>query len=245
MKSLKLRVAVAVVLCLTLSVAAVAQEDPGKAIIGGKFPSAGVDIINHLLTIALYSVQGNGEPGELLETLKFKGRMLVERGDPYVNKDGYSQIPFVVKSWEAFAWSNKLNSLVTYSTSGVDQKGSIITAQKKGSNFPAKFLFHVIFNVNAFGQNLTEEPHCGTPEGDGFMEVPPSGNRLTSPSITKFDVTRIQADHPTLGKVMFVPLLCEDEGGTTLVTYTAEQKKTLNLPSEGSPAVDLPHMQMR
>jgi hypothetical protein len=120
--------------------------------------------------------------------------------------------------------------MVVYSLADVPQKTSTITAQQKESDFPARFHFIVTFNANAFGQRLTDYPYPGEPEGDGFMEVPPSGNRRTSPALSKFEATRIEADHPTLGKVMFVPFTCGDEEGNTLVTYTDEQKKTLSLP---------------
>jgi hypothetical protein len=197
----------------------------------GSFPPAGVDTINHKVTIGLYTVDEEGKQGKLLETLEFSGRMLIERGDPYVNGAGYRQIAFVVKNWEAYAWSDTLNSMVVYSLADdVPQKTSTITAQQKESDYPARFRFIVTFHATAFGQRLTEEPYPGEPEGEGFMEVPPSGNRRTSPALSKFEATRIEADHPTLGRIMFVPVSCGDEEGSTLVTYTNEQKKTLRLP---------------
>lgn len=196
----------------------------------GQFPGAGLDMISHKLTIGLYRADAQGQPGERLETLKFRGRMLVERGDPYVTKEGLREIPFLVKNWEAFAWSDRLNSTVVYSLADVPQKMSTITAQQKESDYPAAFHFRVLFNADAFGQKITPVPYCGEPEGTLFMEVPPSGNRRTSPALTKFESTRIKADHPELGGLIFVPEDCGDEEGTTLVTYSADQKKLLNLP---------------
>ncbi|HSS75984.1 MAG TPA: hypothetical protein VLV54_04490 [Thermoanaerobaculia bacterium] len=225
----------AAVLVTTMAAAAGAQEASSKVgYVPGSFPGAGVDVITHRLTIGLYSVTKSGQQGDLLETLVFKGRMLVERGDPYVNKLGFRQVAFLVKNWEAYAWSQKLNSLVVYSLAKVPQKMSTITAQQRESDYPASFHFSVTFNANAFGQQLNTDPYPGEPEGDGFMEVPPSGNRRTSPALSRFEATRIKADHPTLGSIMFVPMACGDEEGSTLVTYSDEQKKSLRLPRAAS-----------
>jgi hypothetical protein len=231
MKSMRARVSLCLaVFCMTALAVCAESADSKVAYTSGSFPGAGVDVINHKVTIGLYKADESGKQGQLLETLDFKGRMLVERGDPYVNGEGFRQIAFLVKSWEAFAWSDRLNSMVVYSLADVAQKTSTITAQQKESDYPARFHFSVTFNANAFGQRLTDYPYPGEPEGDGFMEVPPSGNRRTSPALSKFESTRIEADHPTLGRIMFVPAACGDEEGLTLVTYTDEQKKTLSLP---------------
>lgn len=231
MKSMRARVSLCLAAFCMTAVAVCAEPADSKVVYkSGSFPKAGADVITHAVTIGLYSVDESGKQGKLLETLDFKGRMLVERGDPYVNADGFRQIAFVVKSWEAFAWSEKLNSMVVYSLADVPQRTSTITAQQKESDYPARFHFIVTFHANAFGQRLTDDPYPGEPQGEGFMEVPPSGNRRTSPALSKFEATRIEADHPILGKVMFVPFSCGDEEGNTLVTYTEEQKKTLSLP---------------
>lgn len=196
----------------------------------GHFPTAGMDVMTHKITVGLYQVKETGERGELLETLDFKGRMLIERGDPFVNEQlgGRRQIEFFVKSWEAQAWSNKLNTLVVYKLSDVDQKPSTITAQQKGADFPAAIHFRVTFDASAY-DTVFDPIHEGTPDGEGFMEVPPSGNRRTSPTITKFDATRIEMDHPTLGRLLLHPIDCNDETGETLVTFTDAQKKLLKL----------------
>lgn len=232
MKSMRSRVSLCLaVFCMTALAVCAESADSKVAYQSGSFPGAGVDTINHKVTIGLYSVDESGKLGQLLETLDFKGRMLVERGDPYVNGAGYRQVAFVVKNWEAFAWSNTLNSMVVYSLADVPQKTSTITAQQKESDYPARFHFAVTFHAQAFGQRITiYDPYTGEPQGEGFMEVPPSGNRRTSPVLSKFESTRIEADHPSLGRITFVPVACGDEEGTTLVTYTAEQKKILSLP---------------
>ena len=193
----------------------------------GAFPSAGVDVITHQLTVGLYSVGPKGELGGLLETVEFKGRMMIERGDPYLDEDiGRRKIDFVVKSWEADGWSEKLNSLIIYRLSDTAQKPSTITAQQKESDYPAVFHFHVTFDAHAYDEVLTLE-YPGEPVGGQFMEVPPSGNRRTSPTITKFESHWIETDHPSLGKIRFVPLACDDEGGDTLVTFSEESKRLL------------------
>jgi hypothetical protein len=193
------------------------------------FPSAGMDIMTHQITVGLYQVGPNGELGNLLETLEFKGRMLLERGDPFLNEDlGRRQVDFVVKSWEADAWSEKLNTLVVYKLSDVEQKTSTITAEQKESDFPARIHFNVTFDTYVYEEPIITE-YVGEPDGGSFMEVPPSGNRRTSPTITRFDTGRIETDHPTLGRLRFVPIACNDETGETLVTYTEEAKRLLKL----------------
>lgn len=231
MKSMRARVSLCLAVFCMMALAVCAESVDSKVVYkSGSFPKAGVDVINHKVTIGLHRVDESGKQGPLLETLEFKGRMLVERGDPYVNAEGLREISFVVKNWEAFAWSDRLNSMVVYSLADVPQKISTITAQQKGSDYPARFHFIVTFHANAFGETITDDPYPGEPQGEGFMEVPPSGNRRTSPALSKFESTRIETDHPTLGRIMFVPLTCGDEEGLTLVTYTDEQKKTLRLP---------------
>lgn len=201
----------------------------------GGFPSAGMDVITHQITVGLYQIGPNDELGSLLETLTFKGRMLIERADPYMDDDlGRRKIDFVVKSWEADAWSEKLNTLVVYKLSDVEQKFSTITAEQKETDYPATIHFRVTFDAYAYGEPF-ELVYEGEPYGPLFMEVPPSGNRRTSPTITKFDTGKIETDHPTLGRLRLVPIACDDEGGETLVTYTEEQKKLLKLTT--SPAV--------
>lgn len=212
------------VLVLAMAVPGFADDKPGN------FPGAGIDMISHKVLIDLHQVEKDGQPGALVESLTFSGRMLIERGDPYTRKDGFREIPFIVKSWEAVAWSEKLNSLVIYSLADVPQKTSTITAEQKGSDYPATFHFYVTFDANAFGQKLMMDPYTGEPIGVAFMEVPPSGNRRTSPALTQFETTRIHTEHPTLGKLMFIPRSCHDEEGLTMVAYSPDQKRALILP---------------
>lgn len=222
MKSLK---GACVLLSLVLGLGAAGTAHAGK---GGSFPSAGMDVMTHKITVGLYKVDSGGELGDLLETLEFKGRMLIQRGDPVVEASGYRQVKFFVKSWEANAWSNALNTLVVYKLSNVEQLPSTITAQQKTGDYPAKLHFNVKFDAYAY-DDIFEPVHHGEPSGEGFMEMPPSGNRRTSPTITRFDATRIEMDHPTLGRLVLHPISCDDESGETIVTFTEEQKQLLKL----------------
>lgn len=206
---------------------AIGSTGPSAAESPASFPAAGVDVITHALTVGLYNVRPSGELGALLETVEFKGRMMIERGDPYLDEEiGRRRVDFVVKSWEANGWSEKLNSLVTYRLSDTAQKTSTITAQQKESDYPATFHFRVTFDALAYDEVLTTIFE-GEPSGGEFMEVPPSGNRRTSPTMTKFENHWIETDHPSLGRIRFVPLSCEDEGGETLVTFSEEAKRVL------------------
>ena len=223
MKNRRVAFLFAIVLCFSLTgLASAGTEVPG-------FPTAGMDLITHQITVGLHQVNPDGSLGGLLETLEFKGRMLIERGDPYDNEDlGRRQIEFIVKSWEADAWSDKLNTLVVYKLSDVEQKPSTITAEQKNSDYPATIHFRVTFDAYAYNEPFVIV-YEGEPTGPSFMEVPPSGNRRTSPTITRFDTGKIEMDHPTFGRLRLVPIACNDEGGDTLVTFTEEQKKLLKL----------------
>src|SRR5262245_35123276 len=141
-----------------------AEPSPSK---GGRFPGAGIDLMTHELTVGIYRVGDDGSRQALLETLKFQGRMLGERGDPYVNADGYRQIDFLVRKWEAVAWSQTLNTLITYSLNDGPQRMSKIVAQQTGSDYPARFQFNVNFGATAF-DSIIDPEHEGMPQGDGF-----------------------------------------------------------------------------
>lgn len=194
------------------------------------FPSAGLDLVDHRLRVEMRAVSDDGSLGQLIELLTFKGRMLIERADPHVNEDGHKQIDFIVRSWEAHAYSKTLDTLITYQlTPDAKQNLSSITAQQAGSVYPAAFRFNVTFDAVAYG-DVFFESYEGEPYGEAFMEVPPSGNRRTSPAMTTFESTRVAMQHPEHGTLTFVPIDCEDEGGLILQTFTAESgERTLPL----------------
>ncbi|MEM9558638.1 MAG: hypothetical protein AAGC60_30595 [Acidobacteriota bacterium] len=186
---------------------------------GGTFPAAGIDLVTHELKIGLYDIADDGSDGEMLEELTFKGRMLLERTDPYTNADGFRQIDFVVKEWEAYSYSKVLDTLVTYSLNqGQPQRLSHITSQFRDRDFPARFYFAVRFDAIAFGERFFEG-HEGAPVDAEFMEVPPSGNRRTSPTIWGFEDARIEMDHPQHGRLRFIPHNCNDTSGETLAVF--------------------------
>ena len=217
---LSLGLALVSILCFGATLGA-AEAPNGKY-----FPNAGIDLVHHELEIGIYTIADDGSDGNLLETLQFDGRMLLERGNPYTNADGFRQIDFLVKEWEAFSWSNTLQTMVNYRlTEGLEQQLSSITAQQTGSDFPAEFVFSVGFTAHVLGIWLPH-PH-GKPHEKGFFEVPPSGNRRTSPTLYGFEAERIEFDHPEHGQLRFVPLKCNDSKGETLVTF-----------EENSPAMD-------
>ena len=198
----------------------------------GSFPAAGIDQIDHEIQIDLFQRGTDGTADRLLETLTFRGRMLIERGDPYMSSSGFRQVRFAVTRWEATAWSNALSSLVVYKLSSASQPPSFITADTKTSDFPATFDFNLLFDASAYGRILIERHH-GRPKGHGFMEIPPSGNRPTSPTITSFEPYVIEGDHPQYGTIYFRPRNCNDSGSVTLHTYTAAEKQNLKLPQDG------------
>lgn len=202
---------------------------PVPASAPGSFPPAGIDQIDHDLQIDLMQRGSDGAPDTLLESLSFRGRMTIERGDPYTNGSGLREISFLVTRWEATAWSNALGSMVVYQLSPGAQPPSFITAETKTADYPATFDFHLYFDATAYGTILILRHH-GRPKGHGFMEVPPSGNRPTSPTIYSFEPEVIEGEHPQLGTIYFKPRNCNDSGSQTLHTFTAEEKASLKLP---------------
>lgn len=208
---------ISAVLFVGMAIAIYASKDEGKY-----FPAAGIDLVTHELSVGIYLIADDGSDGELLETLEFEGRMLLERGTPYTNADNLRQINFLVKEWEAFAWSDVLDTMVTYRlTEGLEQEMSSITAEQKGSDYPATFDFKVGFTATFFGLEDVV-PQGGNPRQEGFFEVPPSGNRRTSPTMYGFETQRIEIDHPGQGRIRFVPLMCNDSHGETLVTFSSD-----------------------
>lgn len=191
------------------------------------FPDAGIDLVDHTLRVAIHPVADDGSLGEALETLTFSGRILLERGDPYLNADNRQQIDFIVTSWEANAYSTVLDTLVTYRLSeDVQQELSTITAQQVGDAFPATFVFNLTFDAVAYGSVFFTHFE-GRPILEDYLEVPPSGNRRTSPTVTKFESHRIVMEHPELGTLQFVPVDCEDESGEVLHTFEAGEGQAL------------------
>lgn len=184
-------------------------EDPGDV-----FPPAGVDIVEHQLRVRL----DVGQTGEGDEVVAMKGLMVIERGDPYTNKDGIRQVDFTVRSWQAVGWSWTLKGVLTYVLSeGEEQPQSIIFSEQKESDFPATIQFNVLFDTRLNNLSVAHR-HEGRPEGHRFYSIPPSGNRRTSPRITEFESKRITVDHPALGVIEAIPLDCNDLGSTTVAT---------------------------
>ena len=220
---------IAVVLCLSL--AGVAAAGPGSAPppAASAFPTAGVDLVTHEITVDLRQVSATGQLGNVVETLVFDGRMVIERGDPYLNPLGRRQLDFVVTDWQADAWSNALNTMVTYKLADdIEQEPGAVTSEQAGSDYPATILFRVNFDAYAYGM-IFKKHHEGRPEGHHQLTMPPTGDRAMSPTITKFDTGFIEMDHPTFGRLRLVPRECNDKSGKTLVTYTAEQKSLLKM----------------
>lgn len=180
-----------------------------------EFPTAGIDLVHHALRVRL----DVGPTGVGDETVTLYGKMLVSRSEPYANDNGRRQIDFHVRSWEASGWSWTLKQAITYVLSeGVEQPISRIVAEQEGADFPATFGFNVIFDVRVDNQVVFLQQH-GEPEAPGFLVVPPNGDRRMSPRITSFEDTRVEVDHPNLGKIQAIPIDCNDLGSLTLATF--------------------------
>ena len=185
-----------------------------------EFPTAGIDIVEHELTVDMMQVDGKQK---LLESLVFKGRMTLQRSNPHQvarGRDaGKSKIEFDVITWVASAFSEKLQTEILYILSeDVKQKPSTITAEQTGRDFPAEFVFNVTFDARANNKTIKRRHH-GRPHGKGFRRVPPDGNRRNSPTITGFESNYIQLKHPVYGTLRFVPRDCNDNNGVTVVSF--------------------------
>jgi hypothetical protein len=189
-----------------------------------EFPPAGIDIVEHELTVDMLQVSEKGKKKKLLESLVFKGRMTLQRSNPYRvarGKDaGKSKIEFDVLTWVASAFSQKLQTEILYVLSeDVKQKPSMIIAEQPNRDFPAEFIFNVTFDARANNKTIRRRHH-GRPHGTGFRTVPPDGNRRNSPTITGFEDNFIQLKHPTYGTIRFVPRHCNDNEGKTVVALS-------------------------
>lgn len=217
-RSILLALGVAAIGVSLLGLAKAAAPTPGA------FPLAGYDLITHQLRIGIHEIKADGSTGKQLEILEFKGRMMIERGDPFTNADGFREVNFLVKNWEAFAWSDTLDTMITYRlTEGAQQNLSKIVAQQRDRDFPATFSFRVKFDGISYGETFVQE-YEGYPTGDEFYEVPPSGNRRTSPTIRGFEDRKIEMDHPSHGRLRFVPIECNDNSGETIATFGTPHK---------------------
>lgn len=190
-----------------------------------RFPRAGMDVIHHTLRVDVFRADGksgDAKPrGRSVETLTFQGRMVIERGEPYVNKAGRRQIDFVVQSWVATAFSKTLGQELTYLLSeSPKQPRSAIVAEQSGGDFPATFDFQVIFDARV-GARTVFRRHHGRPKGRHFRQVPPTGDRRLSPVIREFEAARIAVAHPQLGPLVFVPRDCHDNDGKTVLRRPA------------------------
>jgi hypothetical protein len=183
------------------------------------FRAAGLDVVEHDLRVNIVQVDKRNRKGKTLETLNFRGRMVIERQNPVRNDQNQRQIEFKVKTWAATAFSQVLQQDILYILSeDADQPMSTITAEQEDSDFPAAFEFNVIFDARV-GNATVIRQHHGKPAGHGFMVVPPDGNRRNSPTITDFETAFIQVEHPKLGRIGFVPVDCNDRSSETVLTF--------------------------
>jgi hypothetical protein len=187
-----------------------------------EFPPAGTDRVRHDLRIALLEADAAGNEREL-ELLQFSGQMTLERGNPYTNQQGLRQVDFVVTSWAASAYSRTLGQEILYVLSPDVQRqpASSITAEQRGSDFPATFDFNVVFDARVNNQ-VVHRRHHGRPRGHGFRVVPPTGDRATSPTITEFEDTVIRVPFPGRDTMLvFRPRDCNDQSSETVPSSAA------------------------
>jgi hypothetical protein len=176
------------------------------------FPRGGVDFIQHDLRIELSNQDRKYE-----EIVKLTGAMMIQRANPYRNKSGYRTIDFKVISWVASGWIESMGAAISYvSTEGEDQPVSTIESEQPKSDFPATFNFNVLFDVRINNELVFRRLH-GRPKGLHFREVPPTGTRRLSPTITEFvDLDQVRVEFPRFGTIVARPIDCNDRGGKTL-----------------------------
>lgn len=184
------------------------------------FPPAGIDRVKHVIRIALLEADEEGNEREL-EILPFEGQMALQRGEPFTNEHGLRQVDFTVTSWVATAFSKVLGGEIMYILSDTEkQPVSSITAMEKGSDFPARFDFNLIFDAR-LDNRLVHRGHHGRPFGWPFFVVPPNRDRALSPTITRFEDTVIRVPHPERAgmTLVFRPRDCNDQSSETVVTF--------------------------
>ncbi len=179
-----------------------------------QFPPAGIDLITHEVRVRM-----DAEKLGFSEIISLDGAMVIQRTDPYINKEKCRQIDFKVLSWVATGWMEKFDSALVYTLSeDVEQPLSSIVAHQTETDFPAAFNFVVIFDARINNRTVFRQLE-GRPEGHGFGVVPPTGDRSTSPTITRFmDVGNVKFDHPDIGPILISPIDCNDQSGKTLRT---------------------------
>lgn len=206
-----------------------------------RFPGPGIDLIHHEVAVNLFQVVNNEEV--LLETLNFQGRMLIERGKPYKNADGFRQIDFIALAWTATAWSKALKQDILYILSqDVEQPLSNIISETKTKDFPATIQFDLIFDVRINNKTIITQ-HKGKPKGHKFLTIPPASDTRTdlSPTVSLFghdDIMDVGVTATERGEMIFrhnppasffdeggmiqlrvLPIDCNDKAGTTLVSF--------------------------
>ena len=77
-----------------------------------QFPPAGIDLITHELRVRM-----DVKKLEFSEIISLDGAMVIQRTDPYINKEKCRQIDFKVLSWVATGWMEKFNSALVYTLS--------------------------------------------------------------------------------------------------------------------------------
>lgn len=199
----------------------------GPLLLPAQFPPAGIDFITHKLRVRM-----DAEKAGLSEVITMDGAMAIQRADPYINKERCRQIDFKVLSWVVTGWMHKFNAAMTYTLSeDVEQPLSSIVAHQIETDFPVAFNFVVIFDARINNRTVFRQLE-GRPEGHGFRVVPPTGDRSTSPTITRFtDVGNIKFDHPDVGPIFITPIDCNDQSGTTL--HTIPGMKLVSMPDFG------------
>ncbi len=176
-----------------------------------QFPIGGIDNVQHDLRVLMTSESG------FEEVMELAGSMILQRTDPYMTEDERRVVDFKVISWVASGWSEKLGAAMTYVLSeDEDQPVSTIEAEQRKHDFPATFNFNVLFDVRINNETVFRKLH-GRPEGSHFRQVPPTGDREMSPTITRFtDRNQVTIKHPEHGEIFVKPLDCNDREGRTL-----------------------------
>ena len=225
------------------------------------FPASGVDLIQHEVRVNLYQVEDKQE--RLLETLKFAGRMTIEREDPFTNDTGKRQINFLVKSWVASAWSETLKQEVLYVLSqDVEQPLSQIVAEDQKADYPASIRFNVTFDVRANNQTIVQR-HEGSPAGRAFHTIPPAlnGDLSMAPKMFTFgddDIIDLAiavgdggalaltanpaANQPKLIEFRVKPVDCNDKIGQTKASFVNLKVPQQLIQQADRPLTEIPYI---
>lgn len=112
--------------------------------------------------------------GDVIETLKMKALLKLDRYRPETTAAGRRQFEFLIRQWEVGGQSDALGGYAAYCLSDVPQPRSVCVALQDESDFPALIVYSAIYDIFINGEKVIKsQPGIGV--GTGVTEIPPRG----------------------------------------------------------------------